>query len=152
MTHRTAQISAAIVSILQASNDLAIASIFPDREYSLLEDVGEMPCVCVNEGDDNPISDEGNDNVAFIDSQVEFETLGYAAGDSEAEVEAELRRQRRYIHKALNADTTLGLSFVIAIKYAGAGKSNKSAAGERMAGSKSSNWRVHYRMNFLDPG
>ena len=152
MTHRAGQISARIVEILAASSDLGLPNNFADRTLSLLEELGEVPCTTTNEGADNPISDEGNDNVAFIDSQIDFEITGYAVGADEPTVKAELRRQRRYIHAALMADATLGLAFVVACKYQGAEKATLNGNGEVMAGSLTSNWRVHYRMNFLDPG
>lgn len=152
MTHRAGQITARIVAILSASTDLAITNNYADRTLSLLEDIGEVPCTTTNEGSDTPISDEGNDNVAFIDSQIEFDITGYATGADEPTVKAELRRQRRYIHAALMADPTLGLAFVIACKYQGAEAAELNGNGEVMAGSLTSKWRVHYRMNFLDPG
>ena len=156
MTHRAGQITAAIVQTLQASTQLLVPLILQDREMSLSEDAGELPCVCVNEGDDDALSDEGNDNLGFIDSEISFEITGYAVGTSEPEVKAELRRQRRYIHVALLAYLTagnpIGLAFVSAIKYSGADKAVISVTGEVTAGSIVSRWRVQYRMNVLDPG
>lgn len=157
MTHRAGQIILATAQTLTSWSDLGVPSVFRDREFSLEESSGEVPCACVNEGDDTPVSEEGNDNVAYIDSLLEVEVVGYATGSTEPEVKAELRRQRREYHRALFAffaagTDPLGLPFVIAIKYGGAGKAAISTAGENVAGSMVNRFLVHYRMNFNDPG
>lgn len=152
MTHRAGQICSRIAQLLSASSSLVGVSIFTDLTYSLSEQASELPAITVNEGDDVPDSDEGNDNLAFIDSQTSFEIAAYAVGIDEPTVKAALRELRRVIHMVLMADPTLGLSFVIATKYGGAEQASMSVAGEQCAGSLVSNWRVQYRMNFLDPG
>lgn len=157
MTHRAAQVTQAMAATLAAFADLRVPNLFTNRELSLSEEAGEIPCICVNEGDDTPLSDEGFDNLNNFDSQIDFEVTSYAVAATTDEVEAELQRQRRYIHVALLAYITagtnpLGLPWVIAVKPAGAAKSVRSVAGSQPAGSKASFWRVHYRANTLDPG
>ncbi|HYE70597.1 MAG TPA: hypothetical protein VD932_03640 [Aquabacterium sp.] len=157
MTHRAAQVTEAMARTLAAFSLLAVPAVFTNRELSLSEESGEIPCICVNEGDDTPLSEEGFDNLANFDSVLEFEVTGYAVGPTIEDVEAELQRQRRYVHAALLEYLTaggnpLGLDFVIAVKPAGAAKSDRSVAGKQPAGSKTSFWRVHYRARTTDPG
>lgn len=157
MTHRAAQITQALASTLAESALLAVQAVFINREETLNEQDGEVPCISVNEGDDTPLSEEGFDNLVNFDSQLEFEIVGYALGATVDDVESELQRQRRYIHVALlsyltNHTDPLGLPWVIAVKPAGAAKSVRSIIGSRHAGSKTSFWRVHYRAETLDPG
>jgi hypothetical protein len=157
MTHRAAQVTEAMAQTLASFSLLAVPSVFTNRELSLSEEAGEIPCICVNEGDDNPLSDEGFDNLGNFDSQLDFEVTGYAVAPTFEELEAELQRQRRYQHVALLEYLTvgghpLGLDFVIAVKPAGASKTERTAAGQQPAGKKTSFWRVHYRARTTDPG
>ena len=152
--HREQQIINAFVAALQASTLLAIpaANVFANRSLSLAEDQGEMPAATVNEAEDVQTSDLGTDNLAFIDSLLGVEVQHFATGTSDAEVRTALSDQRRYIHVALMADDTLGLSFVIGLRYGGADRAEIDSNGALIVGSRISRWAVHYRMNKTDPG
>lgn len=155
MTHRAGQICDAIAALHAASSTLSVA-VFQDREYSLEEGIGELPCITVNEGDDTPLSDDGNDNVVFIDSQIDFELKAYACGNDEPSVKAELRRIRAESHKVMLGyliafTDPLGLPFVHAVRYGGASAAEMSVNSEKTCGSMSCTWRVQYRMGTTDP-
>ncbi len=155
MTHRVGQISDAIAALHSASTTLG-AAVFQDREFSLEEGLGELPCITINEGDDTPLSENGYDNLGFIDTQVDFELKSYAVGIDEPTVKVELRRLRAESHIVMLAHLVtftnpLGLSFVHAVRYGGASASEISVLGEQTAGSMACAWRVQYRMNLTNP-
>lgn len=154
MSHRAEQIIDAVVALLQASPSIGVSpeNIFAHRSLSLSEDQGEMPAITVNIGEDSPVSDQGNDNLAFIDSLLTVEIVGYFIAPDEADVKRELFRQRRYAHVALLADPTLGLPFVMGTQYGGASKPEIDSSTQQCAGSLEAPWRVPYRMNIADPG
>lgn len=153
--HRAEQIIDATVSALQArasSLQVPAANVFAHRTLSLDDDQGELPAITVNFGEDDPDSELGSDNLAFIDSALSISIVGYAIDPDETVVRRALLNQRRYIHAALMADQTLGLSFVIGTRYGGAAAPEIDSSGELVAGSLESRWAVHYRMNITDPG
>lgn len=154
MSHRSEQIIDAIVAALRVSTDLPIPAqnVFAHRTLSLSDDQGELPAATVNEGDDAATSDLGNDNLAFIDSLMDVAVVTYAIGTDEVSVKRALAVQRRFVHAAIMADPTLGLNFVIGVRYAGAPKPELDASTQHTVGSRESLWRVHYRMNITDPG
>jgi hypothetical protein len=151
MSHRAEQVIDAVVALLQASTTLGVPSqsVYPLRTFSLAEDQGEIPAVCVNFGDDNPADDyQTLDDVA---SALEVFTTSYLLADEEPELKRSLLDVRKEIHKAIVADSTLGLSFVLSIAYGGAAAPERDATGERLAGSQVSRWIVTYSMNPNDP-
>lgn len=154
MTHRADQIIDAIVSALQAQASLQVpsANIYAHRSLSLSEDQGELPAITVNFGEDDPVSDLGTDNLAFIDSLLAITITGFAVDPDEPVTRKALLSQRRYIHAAIMADQTLGLSFVIGARYAGAGAPELDSSSEIIAGSLESRWQILYRMDIADPG
>ena len=156
MAHRRTQIIDAIVAIIQASASIQVApqNVFKNRSLSLSEEQDEMPAVCVNRSEDQPDSELGNDNVAFIDSLLSVTTVGYVLGDSEGEVVEDLDEQARHVQAAILADQSLGLgeTKVIGTRYGGSGEPQIDTTGERTAGSLESRWTIHYRMNIADPG
>lgn len=151
MTHRAEQIVDAVVTLLQASTTLGIPapSVYPLRTFSLAEDQGELPAVCVNFGDDNPADDYRS--LEDVASALEVITTSYVLADEEPDLKRALLDLRKEIHKAIVADSTLGLSFVLSIAYGGAAKPETDSFGERLAGSQDSRWIVTYSMNPADP-
>lgn len=154
MTHRADQIIEAVAAALAASTTLGIpsANIFQHRTLSLADDQGELPAATVNFGDDDPVSDTGTDNFAFIDSLLDITVTLYVAGDNEAAVKRDLLDKRRRVHTALMTDDTLGLSFCLGVRYGGATKPDLDATVERLVGAYETRWRVLYRQNITDPG
>lgn len=151
MTHRAEQIIDAVAAALRASSTLQ-ANVFEHRAMSIADDQGELPAVSVDAGEDDPLSELGNDNMAFIDSLLSVAVTACVTGDTEEELKTALFDKRRRIHQALMADSTLGLSFCMGTRYAGAGQMQINVNAERMAGSIETRWRVLYRQNITDPG
>jgi|SRR5882672_1188577 len=149
-THRVQQIMDAIVAAAVANGTFG-QNVFIQRTLSLSEYDGELPALCVMYGDDDPFSELGNDNMAFIDSLAAFELTPYVKADNEKALATALLEMRRQIHITLMADATLGLGFVFGVRYGGAEKPNISQEGGRLAGAQLNRWFVPYRMNITDP-
>jgi len=149
--HRAEQILQATAALVAAQSGLD-AAVFTHRTLSLSADDQEIPAVCVNDGDDDPLGEQGYNNLSFIDSVVQLKLTLYAQGSSQAEVAAELDRLRVVVHKAmLQSPRDLGLSFVMAIGYGGAAEAEYSTEGSPLAGSRECAFSVMYRMNLTDP-
>jgi hypothetical protein len=149
MTHRAEQILDAAVAAIPATAQ----SVFKHRRDSLSDAEQELPATSVDEGDDQPLDDDGASNVSFIDSMLTVETTAFARESDEATLKAKLGELRVINHKAMmGSDRTLGLTaFVIDVKYGGSDAPEIERAGEMFAGKQTSRWFVHYRMNITDP-
>lgn len=151
MSHRAQQIVDAIALAIGASTALQGAKVFTNRSFSLLEASDEMPCVTVNYGTDQPLDPLGASNLSFIDSLIEVPTVCFVGAEDEPSAMSALMDMRIAVHKALMADVTQGLAFVIATRYAGAVEPEMDSSTQRILASLKSSWFVHYRMNLLDP-
>lgn len=150
MTHRAQQIVGAISAALDASASLN-AQVFTNRSFSLERDAGEIPCVTVNYGADQPLDPLGASNLSFLDSLIEVPIVAFAGADDELTATLALMAMRAAIHVALMADVTQGLSFVINTRYGGAVEPQLDSTTQQVIASLKSSWFVHYRMNVLDP-
>lgn len=148
MTHRAEQIIDAVVAAIPETAQ----RVFKHRRDSLSAEEQELPATSVDEGDDVPLDDDGASNIQFLDSMLTVETTAFAEESTEELLKAKLSELRVINHKALMAgDRSLGLDFVIDVKYAGADAPEIERAGEIFAGKRTSRWLVHYRMNITDP-
>jgi hypothetical protein len=149
--HRAEQILVAAAALVAAQSGIG-ATVLTNSTLSLSPDDQELPAVCVNSGDDDPIGEQGYNNLAFIDSNVQLKLTLYAQGATQQEVATELDRLRVAVHKAmLQSPRDLGLSFVMAIGYGGAGEPEYSTEGAPLAGKRECAFSVMYRMNLTDP-
>lgn len=152
MTHRAEQIIDAVVAALQSSTTLGVpsVSVYANRSLSLAEDQGEVPAICVDAADDSPAPEF--DQFQKVASTLDLETTVYWTASNEDELKRLLFSVRREIHKAIVANSTLGLSFVLMIGYGGATKPVIDSTGEQIAGAYTSRWSVTYWMDPTDPG
>jgi len=152
MTHRAEQVLDAIVTRLQASMTLGINSqnVFAHRTLSLAENQDELPAITVNSGNDSPAHDY-DEMAGEIGSTLEIFTVVLLVGDDEPAVKRALYAARTEVHKAIDLNETLDLSFVLKVEYGGAEGPEIDSAGERAVGSQQSSWLVTYHMNPSDP-
>lgn len=146
--HRAEQIVDAAVTLLDAALS---AQVFKARTLSLSNEDGELPAITVNIGTDDPVSDLGADNLRFIDSLLELRLTAYAQDTSQSAVLTDLMALRVGVHKALMADQTLGLGFVMSTRYGGADAPEVATEGAYLAGRLDMTFRVLYRMSVTDP-
>lgn len=148
--HRAEQILEAVVSAIESQADRG-AAVVPHLALTLSEDDQELPAVAVRLGSDDPVSELGTSNLAYIDSVLQIRCTVYARHVDQAEEARELMRLRSVVHRALMADQTLGLDFVMGVRYGGASEPERDAAGGQIAGRMDCLFGVLYRMNLTDP-
>jgi hypothetical protein len=146
MTHRADQIVDQVVSLLPAS----LAAVLKNRSLPISEAEQEVPAFSVCMGDDAPLDDIGRSNFSFIDSLLTVDIISLVREQHEPAAVAKLTELRTAAHIALMADDTLGLAFVIGVRYAGA-PAPELEQTDLMAGRQVARWLVHYRMNVTDP-
>lgn len=152
MTHRAEQIIDAAAAAILEQVQAAGTKVYTHRRLSLAEDQDDLPAIVVDFGPDEPDSEFGADNLAFIDSLLTLEITGATTAAEEPELKAALLELRRQVHIALMADPQLGLAFVIDTRYGPTEAPDIDTSGELLAGALTSAWQVHYRMNITDPG
>lgn len=106
----------------------------------------ELPCVCVNYGDDSP--DPESATLSELGSSLEVELTAHAVGDTEEEVKAALLFLRAAAHRAIKGAS---LTATWHVEYAGAARPTLTQS-ERMVGEYSTRWIVRYQMPINDPG
>lgn len=149
--HREEQIIQAAKTAIESFTGIN-AEVLAHSTLSLNADDQELPAVTINNGPDASVDDDGYGNLAFIDSLVEISIGLYAQGSTQQEVASELDRLRVVVHKALLASPrTLGLSFVMGIRYGGAEAPEYSTDGSPLAGRRICTFAVSYRMGIEDP-
>ncbi len=151
MTHRAEQIADALATALRASTNSAIPadSIYVHRTLSLAEDQGELPAITVNVGDDAPAPEFATmDQVA---SRLEVITTGYAIDESEEALKRKLFAMRSAVHAELVVNSALGLTFILALGYAGAPAPVIDSSTESFCGSYEWRWEIVYWMDEDDP-
>lgn len=149
--HREEQVLQAAKALIEAEDGIA-AAVYSHRTLPLNAEDQELPAIVVNKGSDEPGSEFGYSDMAFVDSVAELQITLYAQGDSQEQVDSELDRLRVAVHAALlQAPRTLGLSFVMGIRYGGAQAPEYSDEGSPLAGRRVCAFSIHYRMNLTDP-
>lgn len=150
--HRAEQILDAIVARLQASTTLGINSqnVFPHRTLSLAENQDELPAITVKLGESQPAEE-----LTMLDGSIgcvrEILTKAYFVGEDEPTVTSALFVLLTEIHKAINLQQKLGLSFVLKVGYGGDSEPEINTDGELCAGALQSRWLVIHWMNPSDP-
>jgi len=149
MSHRAQQIVDAAV----AAHASMAANVYSHRTLTVSQEEMETPCVSIAIEADEPMSDLGVTNLAFIDSLLTLSVTVVSADSSEPDLIADLLDMRRQSHIAMfsAAGRDLGLSFVMGVRYLGAERPEINVDGQNMAGSITCRWGIPYRMNLTDP-
>jgi hypothetical protein len=99
-----------LVTTLEADPNITAGSVYRPRAEPLADT--ELPAYVIHLGQDTPLSDLGPDNVRFIDwAQLIFIDL-YAKSIA-TDIDSVFLQMRAYVHRALMADVTQGLNFVM---------------------------------------
>lgn len=151
MSHRAEQIIDAIANAIGSFSGYT-GEVYKHRAQSLAHEQAELPATSVDFGEDSSVEDDGASNLSFLDSLLTVETTIFVSEAEESDARTKLLDMRRSIHRALMADRSLGLVFVIDTRYGGADAPEINAETESMIGRLACRWAVHYRMNITDPG
>lgn len=145
--HRALQALKAVKAVLLAADTRAMANV----ELGRTADITEADAIDIHFGDDSAVNEFGTDNTQTIDSvQRVYVDLHTRSAVHEETIIENLYELRSQCHVALLADWTLGLAFVIAVRYAGAQPIESESGGERL-GSLRTVWDIAYRMNYANP-
>jgi hypothetical protein len=132
---------------LGADAGIDATKVFSNRVADLNDT--ELPAYNVVLGPDNPINELGPANVAFIDwEQALFIDL-YERSILD-DIDAVFLTMRRNVHRALMADVTQGLNFVLTTVPAGADEPIISDEGERKNMVYRTNWLFWIRTSIND--
>lgn len=146
MSHRVETIVDAVVSTL---TPVLAGPVLKHRFLSLSEDELEVPATLVTLGEDDvdaltsDHSDQGN--------LLQLDITMIEAGTDGPEAMTGVMAQRTAIHKALMADPSLGLAFVLRSAPAGASKPIPATGGERIAVAQVLRWQILYTHPLNDP-
>lgn len=133
-----------LVTTLEADAAITAGSVYRARVEALADT--ELPAYNIEIGADVPINPLGPDNVAFIDwSQQIFVDL-YAKSTA-ANVDNIFLDMRSYVHRALMADVTQGLAFILTTIPAGADEPVLDNSGEQKTITYRTAWEFRLRTN-----
>lgn len=147
MATRFEQIIDALVPILEADAAITVGSVHRQRA-SAFNDV-DLPAYNIVYGPDEPLGELGPDNMAFIDwAMVVF--IDCYERSSAVDVDNLFQDMRRNIHRAIMADVTLGLAFVITTIPQGAEEPLVDDSGEKKNMIYRTNWIFRLRTSIAD--
>lgn len=135
-----------VQSVLNAS---LAANVYRGRVDSFNDD--ELPAVVVFQGAEEPASESGRMNLAFMDQLLTVRTE-CAARTTQENIETDLNELRRQVHAVLMAENALNLAYVIDIIPAGVDEPVIDGSSDKFTGTMVLNWVVYYRHQHQDAG
>ena len=142
MATRTETLIDTLVATLQADAAITVGSVYQGRTAPLADT--ELPAYSIELGQDSPLNALGTDNVAFIDwAQLIF--IDCYAKSTAADINSIFLNMRRNVHRALMADYTQGLSFVMQTIPAGAEEPILDSSGEQKTMVYRTGWEFRLR-------
>ncbi len=139
-------IDAVIVNI-QAEAGVDSTKVYRNRVQAINDT--ELPAYVIALGPDQPLNELGPDNLAFIDWEV-FLFVDLFIRTVAASPDQEFLDMRARVHRALMADHTQGLSFVMTTIPAGADEPIIDDEGERKSAVYRTNWVFRVRTSLAD--
>jgi len=136
-----------IVTLIRALPEIDAAKVHFARAYQIQPD--EMPYISVEMGPDRPADPDGQASSAFTDSLLQVEIDIYHQGTGESALRNVQKRQA-LVHKAVMADCTLGLPFVVQAIYGGASGPLADPDQGLQGYVKQAIFVIHYRFNVDD--
>lgn len=144
MATRIEQLIDALVTNLEADPGITPGTVHRSRVETLADT--ELPAYNIEIGADTPLNPLGPDNVAFIDwAQSIFIDL-YAKSTAVA-IDNIFLDMRSFVHRALMADVTQGLSFILTTIPGGADEPVLDASGEQKTITYRTVWEFRLRTN-----
>ena len=147
MATRFETLIAAISDKLKADVDTLAGSVYTQRVGAFADN--ELPAYNITYGADEPMTDLGASNVAFIDWQFLVFIDCYERENTGA-VDTLFQNMRRNIHRALMADVTQGLSWVHTTIPQGADEPVLDDTGDKRAFVYRVNWIFRIRTSIGD--
>ena len=142
MATRIEQLIDALVTNLEADPAITPGTVYRARVAALADT--ELPAYNIEIGADVPINPLGPDNVAFIDWSNQIFIDLYAKSTA-ANIDNIFLDMRSYVHRALMADYTQGLSFIMTTIPAGADEPVLDNSGEQKTITYRTAWEFRLR-------
>ena len=142
MATRVETLIDALVTILEADAAISTGSVYRSRTAAFAD--SELPAYSIEIGQDVPLNPLGPDNVRFIDWEQTIFVDCYAKSIATA-VDSVFLNMRRNVHRALMADVTQGLSFVMTTIPVGAEEPILDDAGEQKTMVYRTSWVFRLR-------
>ncbi len=139
-------IDALIVSI-QAEPGVDSTKVFRNRIQALNDT--ELPAYVVALGQDQPLNELGPDNLSFIDWELLI-FVDLFLRTVAASPDQEFLDMRARVHRALMADVTQGLTYVLTTIPSGADEPIIDDEGERKSAVYRTNWVFRVRTSIAD--
>ena len=131
-----------LVTTLEADPNIAVGSVFRSRTTPLADD--ELPAYSIEIGADVPLNPLGPDNVAFIDWEQQIFIDLYEKSTA-VNIDNLFLDMRNQVHRALMADVTQGLSFVLTTIPGGAEEPVLDHSGEQKTMTYRTSWQFRLR-------
>lgn len=142
MATRVEQLIDALVTNLEADAAISAGSVYRCRSSAFADT--ELPAYNIAVGPDVPLNPLGPDNVAFIDwAQTLF--IDCYVKSILPDIDAVFLDMRRNIHRALMADVTQGVSFVMTTIPQGAEEPVIDDSGEQKTAVYRTGWEFRLR-------
>lgn len=142
MATRIETLITTLVTTLEADASITVGSVHRARVEPLADT--ELPAYNIELGADVPLNPLGPDNVAFIDWSQQIFIDCYAKSMA-VSVDNIFLDMRRNIHRALMADVTQGLNFVMTTIPAGADEPVLDSSGEQKTLTYRTSWEFRLR-------
>ena len=133
-----------IAKLIRALPEIEPGKVHFSRAYEI--QVDELPCISIEIGADTPTDPDGTQSSNFEDSEQMIFVDSYDHR-SDAEAMKRIALVRALCHKAIMADFTLGLSFVVQARYGGASHPASDAESGLPGWTMRVAFPVHYRFN-----
>jgi len=147
MATRIEQLIDALVTTLEADPGITAGSVYRSRVATLADT--ELPAYNIEIGADVPINPLGPDNVAFIDWSNQIFIDLYAKSTA-VNIDSIFLDMRNFVHRALMADVTQGLAFILTTIPAGADEPVLDDSGEQKTITYRTAWEFRLRTNIDD--
>lgn len=131
-----------LVTTLEADPAITVGSVYRSRVEPFSDT--ELPAYTISIGQDTPLGDLGPDNVRFIDwAQIIF--IDLYAKSIDQNIDPVFLDMRAAVHRALMADVTQGLNFVMQTIPTGADEPALDHAGEQKTIVYRTGWEFRLR-------
>lgn len=149
-TLKAEQIVAAVASVITSAGIVANGSVLRASVYQYHDEV--LPAINVIMGADRPVTETGPDNFTFQDWMLTvYADVVIKQTLATGNVDTELNSLRLGVHKAVMANYTLGLSFVINGYPSEVMEPERKGEGEEQVAVMRTAFTFHYRATITDP-
>ena len=144
------QIAVAFYNVINTASIVASGCVLRANVYPYHDEA--LPAINVILGADRPVTETGPDNMSFQDWMLTlYADCVIKQALSTGDVDTELNSLRLGVHKAVMANYTLGLNFVINAYPSEVAEPERKGEGEEQVAVMRTAFTFHYRASITDP-